>query len=113
MSSLSYLESVYEYIYSIPVIEILQENFTVISISLYLLWYLRAYLSTTTLLAKEGSIMANLTEKMPSIHSGYRPTFWCAPSAFNTVIFAIIQRCIKHPYKREVTKTEIDLKKIY
>ncbi len=103
---LALLTDIYVYLYSIPIIEILQSNFTMISISLYILWYLRAYLSKTILIAKEGDVMHEITDKMTSIHAGYRPTFWCAPSTLNTLIFGLIQKCIKHKYVREIITTE-------
>jgi abhydrolase domain-containing protein 1/3 len=46
-----------------------------------------------------------MADKFASIHSGYRPTIWCFPSAVNTIVFAVIQRCIKHHYYREILKT--------
>ena len=46
-----------------------------------------------------------LAEKLPSLHSGYRPTIWCFPSTLNTAVFSVIQRCIKHDYNREILKT--------
>ena len=39
----------YEMLSSIPVIEILRENVTVIGLSLYLYWYIKAYLSVSKL----------------------------------------------------------------
>ncbi len=39
----------YEKIYSIPIIDILHENVAVIGISLYLFWYIKAYLSVNIL----------------------------------------------------------------
>ena len=57
------------------------------------------------MICKKGSYMHCLVEKFPSFVSGYRPTIWCFPAVLNTVIFAVIQRCIKHPYDREVLKT--------
>ncbi len=99
---LSVLENAYEYIYSIPVFEILQKNFTVISFSLYTLWCLRAYLSSTTLIVNQTSVLAKIMDKMTTIHSGYRPTLWCVPSALNTLVHTLIQKTIKLDYKREV-----------
>lgn len=46
-----------------------------------------------------------MLDKCASIHTGYRPTIWCFPSTLNTIVFALIQRCIKHHYYREVLKT--------
>ena len=102
LALLSALENVYRYIYSIPVFEILQQNFTVISFSLYTLWCLRAYLSSTTLIVNQSSVLAKIMDKMPTIHSGYRPTLWCVPSALNTILHSILQKTIKIDYKREV-----------
>lgn len=57
------------------------------------------------MIAKEGSLMHQMVDKFTSIHSGYRPTIWCFPATLNTVVFAIIQRCIKHHYYREILTT--------
>ena len=101
---LSGLESVYEYLYSIPVFELLQTNFTVISFSLYVIWCLRSYTTSTTLIVNQNSTMAEIMDKMPTIHSGYRPTLWCVPSVLNTLVHTLLQKTIKHDYKREVNK---------
>ncbi len=50
--------------------------------------------------------MHQVADKLPCIHTGYRPTFWCFPSTLNTILFAMIQRCVKVEYKREILKTE-------
>lgn len=116
----------YRYIYSIP-LNILNENLAYISIGLYILWYIKAYLSVldpkshsstmkssliiwifikrTELVAKEGSPIHAIFDKFTSIHAGYRPTIWCFPSTLNTIVFSFIQRCVKHHYYREVLKT--------
>jgi abhydrolase domain-containing protein 1/3 len=95
----------YEMIYSIPLFQFLREHVAAISISLYLLWYVKAYLSRTELIAKDGSLIYQLVNKLPSFHSGYKPTVWCFPATLNTVIFALIQKCINHQYEREHLKT--------
>lgn len=41
------INKVYEGILSVPVISILHEHATAISISLYLIWYIKAYLSVS------------------------------------------------------------------
>lgn len=97
---------VYEMLSSIPIIDILRENVAAIGISLYLYWYIKAYLSRTELIVKEGSIMHNIADKISSIHSGYRPTLWCFGASLNTVVFALIQKIIKHDYYREIINTE-------
>ena len=50
--------------------------------------------------------MHRITEKMTSIHSGYKPTMWCFPAHFNTVTLAVFQKCIPVNYKREILKTQ-------
>ena len=49
--------------------------------------------------------MYKIADKLRCVHTGYRPTIWCFTSSLNTVIFAIIQRCVKHHYYREVLNT--------
>lgn len=98
-------KSFYEMLYSIPIIDILQENVAVIGVSLYLYWYIKAYLSRTELVVQEGSIMHKIADRIASVHTGYRPTIWCYWASINTVVFALIQRIIKHDYFREVLKT--------
>lgn len=60
----------------------------------------------TELIAKEGSLTHVMFDKFTSIHAGYRPTIWCFPSTLNTIVFSVIQRCVKHHYYREVLKTQ-------
>jgi len=96
----------YEVIYSVPIFSILQSNVAIISVTLYLLWYVIAYLSKTELISMKGSWMTQMVEKMPSFHSGYVPTIWCFPAAINTIIFSVIQQCILHKYEREILKTQ-------
>lgn len=48
--------------------------------------------------------MHKMIDKFTSVHSGYRPTIWCFPAALNTIVFALIQRVIKHNYEREILK---------
>ena len=98
-------KSVYEILYKIPIIDILHDNVAAIGISLYFFWYIKAYLSRTELIAKEGSIMQRLADRIASIHTGYKPTIWCFGAAFNTIVFSLIQKKIKHDYTREVLKT--------
>ena len=50
--------------------------------------------------------MQRITEKITSIHSGYRPTIWCFPAHFNTIILAVMQRCVKTNYTREILTTQ-------
>jgi abhydrolase domain-containing protein 1/3 len=100
--SLENIKYLYEYVSSIEIITVLRENFTIISVTLYTLWYVKAYLSRTELIAKEGSYMHRLVDKITCVHTGYRPTMWCFPAMTNTIIFALIQRIIKHHYYREV-----------
>lgn len=88
-----------------PILTFLREHMAIISVTLYLMWYIKVYLSRTELIAKEGSFMHRMTDKFTCVHTGYRPTIWCFWSTMNTIVFAIIQRCIKHDYKREVLKT--------
>lgn len=95
----------YELIYTIPIFYILQANVAYISLTFYLLWYVKAYLSRTELISVKGSYISQLIEKFPSFHSGYRPTIWCFPAFLNTAIFSVIQRCIPHKYERELLKT--------
>lgn len=100
-SMMGYTISFYETLYSIPIIDILRENVTVIGISLYLFWYIKAYLSRTELIVQEGSLMHKIADRISSIHTGYRPTIWCYGASINTVVFALIQRVVKHDYYRE------------
>lgn len=95
----------YETVYSMQLV-ILRQNLAYISICLYLLWYIKAYLSKTDLIAKEGSLMHKMLDKFAVVHTGYRPTIWCFPSTLNTIMFSFIQRCIKHDYTREILKTD-------
>jgi abhydrolase domain-containing protein 1/3 len=97
--------TLYESIYSVEIVNLLREYAPITCLSLYLMWYFKAYLSRTELVAKNGSLMHRMADKLSSIHSGYRPTWWCFPSVLNTIVFAIIQRCLKIDYKREVLKT--------
>ncbi len=62
-------------------------------------------MSRTELIAKEGSLMHRIADSIADIHSGYRPTIWCFGASFNTAVFALIQRVIKHNYSREILKT--------
>lgn len=57
-------------------------------------------------MAKEGSLTHAIFDKFTSIHAGYRPTIWCFPSTLNTIVFSVIQRCVKHHYYREVLNTQ-------
>ena len=50
--------------------------------------------------------MHKMLDKFTVVHTGYRPTIWCFPAALNTIVFAFIQKCIKHEYVREIIKTE-------
>lgn len=50
--------------------------------------------------------MQRITEKITSIHSGYKPTMWCFPAHFNTVTLAVFQKCVPVNYKREILKTQ-------
>jgi hypothetical protein len=94
------LENVYcflQYIVSMPLMKFLIINFII-----YIIWSLRAILSSRTLIVNENSTMSKLLDKMPSIHSGYKPTLWCVPSGVNTLVHHLIQKNIKIDYKREV-----------
>lgn len=106
MLSAAKIAYLYEYVYSIPLFTFLRENVAIISVTLYLLWYIKAYLSRTELVAKEGSIMYQIVNKLPSFHTGYKPTWWCFTSTLNTIVFALVQRCIPHHYVREILKTQ-------
>ncbi len=103
---MSSTKTIYEFINSIPIIDILKENVAVIGISLYLYWYIKAYLSRTELIVQEGSLMHKLADKISSIHTGYRPTIWCFGASMNTLVFALIQRIIRHDYYREILKCQ-------
>lgn len=96
----------YDFLSSLPVIDMLRENMTVIGVSLYLFWYIKAYLSRTELIVQEGSIMHKIADRIESIHTGYRPTIWCYGATLNTITLALIQKIIKHDYLREVLKTQ-------
>ena len=50
--------------------------------------------------------MHKIADKITSIHTGYRPTIWCYGAILNSLVFALIQRIIKHNYYREVLKTQ-------
>lgn len=91
---------------SLPLINLIRENVTIIGISVYLYWYIKAYLSRTELIVKEGSLMQSIAHKMSSIHSGYRPTIWCYWASVNTIVSALIQRIVKHDYFREILITQ-------
>lgn len=102
----NYLNTVYEYVSDIPLYSIVRENIVFASMTFYLLWYVRAYLSKTELITKEGSFMHQMLDKFSSIHSGYRPTIWCFTSTLNTIVYAKFQGCIKQGYQREILKTQ-------
>lgn len=44
---LAFTKSVYETFNSLPILELLQENVATIGVSVYLLWYIKAYLSVS------------------------------------------------------------------
>lgn len=54
-NTLQKINNIYEYIISLDINNILRENILIISISFYLLWYVKAYLSRTEIVAKENS----------------------------------------------------------
>ena len=97
--TLDVLENVYEYIFSIPTFLI---KITVINFIFYVIWSLKAFLSSKTLIVNESSTMSKILDEMPSIHSGYRPTLWCIPPALNTLVHYLIQKTVQIDYKREV-----------
>lgn len=91
------LQSALEYdFYSIPysIGQIVRENILLVSITLYLVFYIRAWMSRTELIANKGSPLHQMLDKFTSIHSGYRPTVWCFPSFMNTIVYAKVQQCI-------------------
>ena len=44
-----------------------------------------AFNNKTELIAKEGSVIHQISEKMISIQSGYRPPFWYKKYIFNLI----------------------------
>ncbi len=105
LNDTSDIAAYYEAVYSIPILAILREHVAAISITLYLAWYIKVCLSRTELIAKQGSLMHAIADKLACVHTGYRPTIWCFASSLNTIVFAIIQKTVRHEYVREVLRT--------
>jgi abhydrolase domain-containing protein 1/3 len=101
----SEITTYYQALASIPILAILREHVAIISITLYLAWYIKVCLSRTELVALPGSTMHKIADKLACVHTGYRPTIWCFSSSLNTIVFNLIQKCVKHHFFREVLKT--------
>ena len=57
-------------------------------------------------MAKQGERAHQIFDKFQSVHSGYRPTFWCFNGALNTAASAFVQKRAKVNYERELVRLD-------